>query len=54
MMFRQKEIESKSVFKLTEKQYQMLEEEEAIYLKGEGKSYTCEEALQIAKGELSK
>ena len=46
----QNEIEGGADFALTEHHYQILAEEEAMYLKGEGKSYTRDEANQIARG----
>ena len=46
----EKEIEGEIAFNLTDEHYQILAEEEAKYLRGEGKSYSREEANQIAKG----
>lgn len=37
-------------FAMTGEHYQILMEERAMYLKGEGKSYTPEECIEIAKG----
>jgi len=47
----EREIEDvDDTFVLTDEHYQILHEERALYLKGEGKSYTPEESIQIAKG----
>lgn len=47
----EREIEDlDDTFVLTDEHYQILNEERAMYLKGEGKSYTAEESIQIAKG----
>jgi hypothetical protein len=40
------------MFRLTDEQLQILEEEQRLHLKGEGKSYTKEQACQIIRGEV--
>jgi hypothetical protein len=49
----EKDIEEEHTYQLTDEQYLILKEERAMYLRGEGKSYTQEEAIQIIKGERS-
>jgi len=38
-------------FILSNEQFQFLEKERQLHLKGEGKSYTAEESFQIIKGQ---
>lgn len=41
-----------SAFELNDEQYQLLEEERALHISGESKSYTREEARQLIKNIL--
>ena len=47
----EREIEDETAFELSDEQMQILEKEHDMYLRGEGKSYTREEARQIIKGQ---
>ena len=49
----EREIQDDGDFKLTDEQFQILDEERELHLKGLTKSYTREEANQIIKGQRS-
>ncbi len=51
-MLLEREIEE-GVFAMSDEELQVLEMEEELYLKGEGKSYSREESMQIIKGQRS-
>jgi len=47
----EKDIQEEKTFALSDEQMQILEKEHNMYMRGEGKSYTREEARQIVKGQ---
>lgn len=47
----EKEIQEEESFVLSDEQMQILEKEHDMYMRGDGKSYTREEAHQIIKGQ---
>ena len=49
----EREIQDEGTFQLTDEQFQILDEERELHLKGLTKSYTREEANQIIKGQRS-